>query len=496
MMDIRKELTIVLKEWNNTSAFFNGNAVDVEFYVNPMDEDVFIKIEEVIAGTSPDNGIAIESICGTTDDRIPSQDPRVGRLLSVDLSGGCTGWLLETGLIVTAGHCITQDSYGVLQFNVPESLSDGTIQHPSPEYQYSANQQTIVYEDGNVGDDWAVFQVYNNSVTDLTPLQAQGESFEVIQDISPSILRVTGYGVSGPSPYFGNPPPRNSYSQTQQTDDGSNVGSSGSIIRHRADTQPASSGSPIIDESSGSAIGVHTHGGCTATGGFNRGTSTLHQSFWDSINHPGLVYVDIDGPQLVEMFTCETYSLETNYGTGDFSYDWTVYDPSTNPISGGSSETYYFCPVSPGVHIIVAEVLDNETGLSSEDQMLVSVPDEDGDPIIRPTVEDMEDVPVPDDFAVYDNYPNPFNPVTTIRYELLEPSQVTLIIYDMMGREVRRLVNDVVETGYHTATWDSRNNAGAVVSSGMYLYRFTATPAGSESEFTGITESNTMLLVK
>ncbi len=107
MMDIRKELTIVLKEWNNTSAFFNGNAVDVEFYVNPMDEDVFIKIEEVIAGTSPDNGIAIESICGTTDDRIPSQDPRVGRLLSVDLSGGCTGWLLETGLIVTAGHCIT-----------------------------------------------------------------------------------------------------------------------------------------------------------------------------------------------------------------------------------------------------------------------------------------------------------------------------------------------------------------------------------------------------
>jgi len=66
----------------------------------------------------------------------------------------------------------------------------------------------------------------------------------------------------------------------------------------------------------------------------------------------------------------------------------------------------------------------------------------------------------------------------------------------LIGREVRRLVNDVVQPGYHTATWDSRSNAGNVVSSGMYLYRFTAAPAGSESEFTGITESNTMLLVK
>jgi len=65
-----------------------------------------------------------------------------------------------------------------------------------------------------------------------------------------------------------------------------------------------------------------------------------------------------------------------------------------------------------------------------------------------------------------------------------------------MAREVRRLVNDVVQAGYHTAAWDSRNNAGAVVSSGVYLYRFTAAPAINESEFTGITKSNTMLLVK
>jgi len=57
-------------------------------------------------------------------------------------------------------------------------------------------------------------------------------------------------------------------------------------------------------------------------------------------------------------------------------------------------------------------------------------------------------------------------------------------------------VNDVQPAGYYTATWDSRNNAGTVVSSGMYLYRFTARPAGDESEFTGIMESNTMMLVK
>ena len=114
----------------------------------------------------------------------------------------------------------------------------------------------------------------------------------------------------------------------------------------------------------------------------------------------------------------------------------------------------------------------------------------------EPIVADTEIMQMPTEYAIHNNYPNPFNPITTIRYELPEPSHVTLIIYDMMGREVRRLVNDVVQSGYHTATWDCRNNAGAVVSSGMYLYRFTATPAGGESEFTGITEMNTMMLVK
>jgi len=72
------------------------------------------------------------------------------------------------------------------------------------------------------------------------------------------------------------------------------------------------------------------------------------------------------------------------------------------------------------------------------------------------------------------NYPNPFNPVTTIKYSLPEVSFVTIKIYDMLGREVKTLINQEVTAGNHKLTWKGDNNYGHKVSSGTYLYRITA----------------------
>lgn len=84
---------------------------------------------------------------------------------------------------------------------------------------------------------------------------------------------------------------------------------------------------------------------------------------------------------------------------------------------------------------------------------------------------------LPDVFAVHPNYPNPFNPSTTIKYDLPENSNVTLIVYDVLGREVAQLVNGTREAGYHSVTWSPSTSSGQVLASGVYFARFTATDA-------------------
>lgn len=81
-----------------------------------------------------------------------------------------------------------------------------------------------------------------------------------------------------------------------------------------------------------------------------------------------------------------------------------------------------------------------------------------------------EDI-LPIQFALHQNYPNPFNPVTTLRYELSEQSFVRITINDILGREVRNLVNGVEEPGFKSVIWDGKNDAGQTLGAGVYLYR-------------------------
>jgi len=77
-------------------------------------------------------------------------------------------------------------------------------------------------------------------------------------------------------------------------------------------------------------------------------------------------------------------------------------------------------------------------------------------------------------FILYDNYPNPFNPVTTLLYDLPENGHVNITIYDMMGREVKTLVNKTQDAGYRSIIWDATNDYGRPVSAGIYLYQIQA----------------------
>jgi thiol-disulfide isomerase/thioredoxin len=81
------------------------------------------------------------------------------------------------------------------------------------------------------------------------------------------------------------------------------------------------------------------------------------------------------------------------------------------------------------------------------------------------------DAEAPAAFKLAQNYPNPFNPSTTIRFGMKAKGLVTVKIYDVAGRLVRTLVNEVRDAGAYSAVWDGRNNLGAHVASGIYFYK-------------------------
>ena len=94
---------------------------------------------------------------------------------------------------------------------------------------------------------------------------------------------------------------------------------------------------------------------------------------------------------------------------------------------------------------------------------------------------------IPSTFSLSQNYPNPFNPVTKLDYNLPLRSKVNISIYNVLGQEIKTLVNGVKEYGYHSTTWNGQDNVGREMASGVYFARITSQ---------GFTKTRKMLLVK
>jgi hypothetical protein len=85
-----------------------------------------------------------------------------------------------------------------------------------------------------------------------------------------------------------------------------------------------------------------------------------------------------------------------------------------------------------------------------------------------------DDVLIPGEFALYNNYPNPFNPTTVLDYDIPENTFVNITIYDMMGRKVKTLVNANQSAGFKSVVWDATNFVGQPVAAGVYIYTIVA----------------------
>ncbi len=348
-----------MAQWQGKSAYFNGAAVEIELHVAPGDSGIFFNIEELVVGdwvggtplpttAVPDSQSELNSPsedrsqCGTNDDRVASSDPAVGRIMPI----GCTGWIVSNGAHLTAGHCIGANTQ-TLQFNVPDSLSDGTTVNPPPEDQYPieavANIDWFNDGAGAIGNDWAVFEAFANSNTGLLPVQAQNAYYRMSRDYSPATVRVTGYGVD-----------TGTDNQTLQTHSGSFLGetvqgASDIFIEYTVDTEGGNSGSPVINTANGVTIGIHTNAGCNPPTQGNTGTSFEHDNLENAIqNFPGTNtrYADNGHPA-------------TEDGTVYRPYDTFAEAASAVPSGGRVS--------------IVEGVYHNEAGLYTT-QMLVVAP--------------------------------------------------------------------------------------------------------------------------
>ena len=102
----------------------------------------------------------------------------------------------------------------------------------------------------------------------------------------------------------------------------------------------------------------------------------------------------------------------------------------------------------------------------------------------------MNEVSGPSSFKLGQNYPNPFNPVTEIPFEIPEASHVVVKIFNILGKEVRTLVDEQREAGYYHTRWDGKDQHGNRVASGVYLYRLQATSQGSGQGFSQMKKMN------
>ncbi len=88
------------------------------------------------------------------------------------------------------------------------------------------------------------------------------------------------------------------------------------------------------------------------------------------------------------------------------------------------------------------------------------------------SISDMQSMP--SEFSLFQNYPNPFNPVTTIQYELPKRTEVQIRIYDLLGRKIATLVNQIQDAGFKSIQWNATDDHGKPVSAGSYLYQIKA----------------------
>jgi hypothetical protein len=274
-----------LWQWRNSSAYFNGDAVALKLYFSEADISTDIEVPSIQVSSltvglrQAVSGGALDN-CPNGINRYSSNDPAIGRFMPDTGSKAGTAWICPNGALITVMHALGNTT---VEFNVPQSNSNGTMNHPAAEDQYSRTDTTEFFT-----GDFGIFKVYRNPVTHLLPGDKYQDFYRLSRDYTYATLptgnlTITGYGYN-----YG------TACHTQQTSTGpayfnpvfGELNIPGSEILCFARVEDGNSGSPI--QVSGApvkiAIGPLSNGGGGCPDLINHTNPDEGGTFADTIN--------------------------------------------------------------------------------------------------------------------------------------------------------------------------------------------------------------------
>lgn len=214
---------------------------------------------------------AMADICGKVDDRVPSSDSRVARLVQSGQTKGCTATLVSNNCVITMGACAESKDFA--EFNVPASIV-GIPQSSKAEDTYRLDTSSLKFESDGIGSQWAVIKLSPNAITGKSAGEVQGFFKIAKKSRNNDSIKVIQYSYALPdAPYVKYDGVSvnlhaDSIHFAQQVSFGKLVKAGifllPQIIEHNADTSYGSGAAPVIDVRTDELIGITTHGGCGA----------------------------------------------------------------------------------------------------------------------------------------------------------------------------------------------------------------------------------------
>ena len=184
--------------------------------------------------------------------------------------------------------------------------------------------------------------------------------------------------------------------------------------------------------------------------------------------------VNISGPIALLKAETGTYTANVTGGHGGIAYQWYKrFPPGTYWITLGTNQTQN---LSMAINDVIMKVVVISGGQQAEDTQYVWY--ESGGGPLPKRIANL----LPDTYGLHQNHPNPFNPVTALRYDLPQASRVSLGIYDLSGRALSRWESDE-PPGYRQVVWDGLDASGQAAPSGIYIYRLVATSIETGERF-------------
>ena len=488
---------ISMAQWRNKSAVFNGASVDVSLYAMPGDRGIALTVTSGVSQSvatpkgfprsAGEEGIPVGGLYGSdsrrsrnsvvfvgggprVDDRVSTTSNKDARI-KYDYGGATyggigTAWLASTGYLISAGHtlheCESRSPSEIIEFDVPFSNPDGTANFAHPNNQYVIDQNSYICEKLGTGNDWGLFNVYPNSNTGLTPFSAE-EDFHRLSNGSYQVgetMTAKGHGLDDQP--LGTTGGENYQSQTLQVHSAIiDIVYSTWFIASEYDNASGVSGSAVVVD--GVAIGIVTHtkakwpnrplypmnGGARSQRLDVSDVESAISNYWGT----DVVFADASHPSATS-----DGSPFRPYKTLDDALDGVPTDGEVHLVKGVYPGAYTITEQAT-FHANVGQVTIGGVGTSAI---------QDGQTLPSETLAS-EDEGSGRGFVLDVVYPNPASVSATVDFSLAVEDHTALVVYDVLGREVMRVVDENRPAGEASVEVSL-----ASLTSGLYFLRLTS----------------------